>query len=408
MQFMIGCMWRVGFVSVCASMQIGFLVLGVSGADFWQQRAGYNSRIAPLVFTGTEVIAFGGTVWYSDYDGTREEGGVYNLANDTWRPTSRVNCPMQRYYHSAIWTGKEMIVWGGFPTADLHDGYKYDPVNDTWTPISMVGAPMGRWNHTAVWTGKEMIVWGGESSPGGHWMAGLSDGGRYDPETDTWLALAPCPLQGRSEHSAVWTGSEMIIFGGHRVDGVSPDLQWTTFGDGARYDLANNSWAMITSEGEPAPRFQHTAIWTGSEMIIWGGGVRPGTRTPVTLATNGASYNPESDSWKELPMKGAPEPRMFHTAVWTGDEMIIWGGSPDINFVPMLNTGGRYNSVSKKWRPTTLDGAPEFLLFESAQTGVWTGEALFLHAPTYAYSEFTSNQTWLYYPEKPRGGSRHH
>ena len=103
-----------------------------------------------------------------------------------------------------------------------------------------------------------------------------------------------------------------------------------------------------------------------------------------------------------------PEARVFHTAVWTGEEMIVWGGSTDINFVTLLNTGGRYNPVSKKWRPTTLDGAPEPLLLERAETGIWTGEALFLHAPTYTYNEFSSNNTWLYYPEKPRGGPRHH
>jgi hypothetical protein len=34
-------------------------------------------------------------------------------------------------------------------------------VDDTWVPTSTDGAPSARGNHTAVWTGKEMIVWGG-------------------------------------------------------------------------------------------------------------------------------------------------------------------------------------------------------------------------------------------------------
>ena len=402
-------MRRMGFASICSFVQIGFLVLSVPGADFWQQRASYNTRAQySTVFTGTEVIVWGGTAAYPDYDGTRGEGGIYNLANDTWRPTSRINCPMERYLHSAVWTGREMIVWGGTPTADLRDGYKYDPVNDTWTPISMAGAPPLRWNHRAVWTGREMIVWGGEGSPDGNWIYGRSDGGRYDPETDTWLPLAPCPLQGRTEHSAIWTGSEMIIFGGYRIDQASlNEWRWTNFGDGARYNPVNDSWTVITSVGEPAPRSQHTAVWTGSEMIIWGGGIGAGTRPLLTLVAGGASYDPESDSWKELSTKGMPESRIFHTAVWTGEEMIVWGGSTDSD-VTWLNTGGRYNPVNKKWRPTRFEGAPEPLLLERAETGVWTGEALFLHAPTYTYGQFSSNFTWLYYPEKPRGGPRHH
>jgi hypothetical protein len=34
-------------------------------------------------------------------------------------------------------------------------------VDDTWTATSTTNAPAGRSTHTAVWTGSEMIVWGG-------------------------------------------------------------------------------------------------------------------------------------------------------------------------------------------------------------------------------------------------------
>ena len=43
--------------------------------------------------------------------------------------------------------------------------------DDTWTPTSLTNAPDGRSNHTAVWTGSEMIVWGGKPrfwQPVGH------------------------------------------------------------------------------------------------------------------------------------------------------------------------------------------------------------------------------------------------
>ena len=33
--------------------------------------------------------------------------------------------------------------------------------DDTWTATSSTNAPVARYNHTAVWTGSEMIVWGG-------------------------------------------------------------------------------------------------------------------------------------------------------------------------------------------------------------------------------------------------------
>ena len=39
-------------------------------------------------------------------------------------------------------------------------------INDTWTATSATNAPSARWAHTAVWTGSEMIVWGGSGSAG--------------------------------------------------------------------------------------------------------------------------------------------------------------------------------------------------------------------------------------------------
>lgn len=50
-----------------------------------------------------------------------------------------------------------MIVWGG----DFNNGGRYNPVADSWTAVRTNGAPSARSSHTAVWTGSEMIVWGG-------------------------------------------------------------------------------------------------------------------------------------------------------------------------------------------------------------------------------------------------------
>ena len=37
----------------------------------------------------------------------------------------------------------------------------------TWRQISTAGAPSGRWAQTAVWTGREMLIWGGTYLTGG-------------------------------------------------------------------------------------------------------------------------------------------------------------------------------------------------------------------------------------------------
>src|SRR6185436_238044 len=49
---------------------------------------------------------------------------------------------------------------------------------DTWDNGSLDDGPDPRSGHTAVWTGSVMIVWGGNG------------GARYDPATDTWTATS--------------------------------------------------------------------------------------------------------------------------------------------------------------------------------------------------------------------------
>lgn len=113
-----------------------------------------------------------------------------------------------RIGHTAVWTGSEMIIWGGADGgAAFNTGGRYNPATDTWAPISMTNAPFGRYYHTAVWTGEEMIVWGGLNQN----HANLNTGGRYNPSTDSWTTTTATNAPGaRALHTAVWTGSEMI------------------------------------------------------------------------------------------------------------------------------------------------------------------------------------------------------
>ena len=110
-----------------------------------------------------------------------------------------------------------MIVWGGyfFDGSDhfLNSGGRYNPNTNSWTATSTANAPDGRTTHTAVWTGSDMIVWGGQAGPDlGHYF---DTGGRYDPAADSWTATSTANApDGRYRHTAVWTGNEMIVWGG--------------------------------------------------------------------------------------------------------------------------------------------------------------------------------------------------
>ena len=88
-------------------------------------------------------------------------GGRYSPTGDSWTPTTTTAAPAGRYYPTAVWTGTEMIAWGGVNIGYLNDGGRYNPAGNSWTAVTATAAPAARNLHTAVWTGTEMIIWGG-------------------------------------------------------------------------------------------------------------------------------------------------------------------------------------------------------------------------------------------------------
>jgi hypothetical protein len=106
-----------------------------------------------------------------------------------------------------------------------------------------------------------------------------------------------------------------------------------------------NTWTATA--GPPDVRERQTAVWTGSEMIVWGG-----FNSTKGAINTGGRYNPSTDSWMATSTTHAPLGRYYDTAVWTGSEMIVWGGGG------YSNTGGRYNASADSWIATTTTNAP--------------------------------------------------
>jgi hypothetical protein len=264
------------------------------------------------IWTGNKMIVWGGEI----YGGTTDTGAIYHPSTNTWTPMSSTNAPSARFDHSTVWTGapsNKMIVWGGFSAIPFsNDGGMYHSGSNSWTATSLTGVPSGRAYHTAVWTGSEMIVWGGAVYGSSQ---GTGDGGRFNPSTNTWTSMssigAPSP---RKLHSAVWTGSQMIVWGGMNGN--------NNFNDGSLYNPITDSWTPMSSTNAPSARFRQNALWTGSKMIIWGG------ENNISGELNdGALYDPVTNSWTPMSMVGVPSPRGDNSAIWTGSKMIVWGGA---------------------------------------------------------------------------------
>ncbi len=298
------------------------------------------------IWTGSEMI-----IWGGGWNGVSNTGGRYNPPVDAWQPTGTNNAPSPRMNHTAVWTGDEMIIWGGYANPIwLNTGGRYDPLTDTWQSINTDGAPSPRRYHTTVWTGSEMIIWGGNDA-----SQTYNDGARYLPGTDTWLPMssigAPQQLYGNYNAETFWTGSEMLLWDRTSVTG-------------GRYNPVTDTWSPISTAGAPTTTPQSEAVvWTGTEILIWG-------------SDYFGAYNPVTNTWRQLPTTCAPSTRTDSTAVWAGNEMIIWGGKYG-NFE--LDSGAKYQQSHNAWTLTTLVNAPSP---RYQHTAVWTGTDMIIWGGT--------------------------
>jgi N-acetylneuraminic acid mutarotase len=336
------------------------------------------------VWTGTEMIVWGGRL---PNDTAVRTGDRYNPTTESWAPTSvGANVPASRGLHTAVWTGTRMVVWGGVGIL-IHDtGGRYDPATDTWLPTSTVNAPAARYLHGAVWTGSRMLVWGGSLG-----LTSDGSGGRYDPDSDSWTPMSTVNAPpGRIGFSAVWTGSLFLVYGGS----VSAQPGTVTTDQGARYDPASDTWtAFLTTPLPPLTRTGASAVWTGSEMIVWGGSTYPGGGMRQDLGTGGR-YDPATNSWSGTPVASGPSARSSQVAQWTGSEMIVWGGGTPDNAV--TTTGGRYQPATNSWVPTSMGSPmPGARRYPEA---VWTGAELIVWGGLLATSGNYVNDGGRYNP----------
>lgn len=124
------------------------------------------------------------------------------------------------------------------------------------------------------------------------------------------------------------------------------------------------AWTTATTlTGAPGARENFTQVWTGEVMIIWGGSVG------LSTGNDGACYDPAQDKWVQTTsLTGAPSPRIAHAACWTGSRMFVWGGR---NGGTYYQDGYLYDPRTNTWSgPVSTVNAPTARTLHSA---VWTG-----------------------------------
>lgn len=237
-------------------------------------------------WTGTRLLVHS----YSPMAGGSVFTASFDPASRNWRETKQPVDPgtdTQRWSPAVVWTGSELVLWGGMTHgAAYSDGLTYNPVTNSWART--LPAPIeARHDAAGAWTGKEVIVVGGVPRESDE---GFSDGAAYDPTARTWRPIADAPFAGA--HTATWTGSEVIAWGGRGI---------------AAYDPRTDRWRALTSFSDDLLQYR-SFVWTGRQLQFW----------------PGAALDPADDTWRALPP--FPVERGGVSAVWTGEETLLWGG----------------------------------------------------------------------------------
>ncbi len=165
--------------------------------------------------------------------------------------------PLDRLYSSApVWDDARVTIASQASRPDWHPSY-VDP-----GPLSE------RVPNAVVWTGAEMLVWGGHGI--GSSLPSLLDGAAYNPKTEAWRMLAPAPVSERTFKRTVWADEVLIVVSDEATVTYAPETDaWTEIAPG---------WASF---------FLSEIVWTGGAVYLWDGEV--------------VSLDPAEGKWERLP-----------------------------------------------------------------------------------------------------------
>jgi len=254
------------------------------------QRTGKRVRVWQVVIAVVIVSVAAAVVGV--LVGRATKAGEETRPAASWQPLPEAPI-VGRLGPSAVWTGTEMIIWGGTArSGKIESGYEgaaYNSTARTWRTIAP-SPPGVEGGAAVVWTGDEMVVWA-SNSPDGPVGAAV-----YDPSTDSWRRLPSGPLGKREGYSSVWTGKELIVVGGSLGDTLAKPVA-------AALDPRTGSWRLLAALDRvtglmPSPGL----VWDGDEIFVMGSVcVNRSSCSPTLLA-----HDPATDALRKIDLAKAP------------------------------------------------------------------------------------------------------
>ncbi|WP_213453760.1 S8 family serine peptidase [Rhizomonospora bruguierae] len=254
-------------------------------------------------------------------------------ADSSWKPVREY--PTASYDNQAATLNGKVYSLGGATSATSRKAYVYDPGTDTWSALPDM--PNGR-SQPSVAAVNGMIYaiggWGDSTEP-------VASVDAFDPEQGAWHTVAgatnPAPraaagtavadgqiyLVGGCVTGACPDSDDVVIFnpatGTFRAGAKYPHLgsyigcggiggqvycaggsTTESFSDAYSYDPRGDAWTRLADMPLDLWASQYTAA---SGLLILAGGVTDGF---ATVTNRAVAYDPETDTWSDLPNAAAP------------------------------------------------------------------------------------------------------
>ena len=272
-----------------------------------------------VVWGGYEVGTDGATFPLTD-------GALLSLDEGAW--TQLPEAPLSEAFgRTTISTGDSLFVWGGeFGNGEKgrpDDGAAFSFRQGRWSPLP----PSPRWSlagHSMIWSGRQMLIWGG---------IGLSKGLRFSPSETTWTRLPDAPIPWRTSHGATWTEGEMFVWGGQDAEGEFLD-------DGAAFNPRTNRWRLLP-RSPLGPRNEPTLTPIKNGIAIWGGWDKWGPRN------DGAILNLRTGRWHYLGLAPIDNDTRGARVLPVGGSFVVLSGK----------AMARWDRTTSSWR--TIERPPD-------------------------------------------------
>lgn len=166
----------------------------------------------------------------------------------------------------------------------------------------------------------------------------IDDRGSYAGDADN--GSVPSSVEGRPFEGPVpRTGfghclfeDKMFVFGGCKTYGTSVGKHYLK--TGFYFSINSGKWNSLPLSDILGPTYEPAMCSVGFGVFVYGN-------------EGGCIYDFENEDWIQVNMKKAPIPKRRPVCIFTGEEVIVWGGHDLSNY---YGGGSAYNIIDEAWR----------------------------------------------------------